>query len=390
LETQNLERSERSSGQESTQKIFEIVTEVKLKDLQSGKVRYTKQVDGIALTMQINTGNAENAAEVTSYEERNAKRQKSEGGAGCGDEDKEEPVKPLILLEKCLDSYFSPTHVDDYESPVTGSKGVAEKRIGIKYFPKYLVLHMGRYTYGEDWRPKKLDCLIPAPETLDMSKYRSTGEQPGEELLPEDAAPAAAAAAAGPQPDMAIVESLMGMGFGENACKRAAVAVSNAGVEAAIEWAFAHNEDHDFNDPLPAPGGAPAAAGGVDEASVEMLMAMGFQKPHAAKALKETGGNLERAADWLMSRMDTLDQLDVMDVDEPVPLSADVPPPKDHSPKYQLMGFVSHIGPNTGCGHYVCHIKKEGRWTIFNDGKVAVSEKPPLDLGFLYIYQSID
>lgn len=365
------------------------MTEVKVKDLQSGKVRYTQQVDGIALTMQINTRSAENAAEVMSYEERNAKRQKSESGGGGGDEDKEEPVKPLILLEKCLDGYFSPTHVEDYVSPVTGSKGVAEKRIGIKCFPKYLVLHMGRYTYGEDWRPKKLDCLIPAPETLDMSKYRSMGQQPDEELLPEESAPAAAA---GPQPDMVIVESLMGMGFGENACKRAAIAVSNTGVEAAVEWAFAHNEDLDFNDPLPAApaAGGATAAGGVDEASVEMLMGMGFQKPHATKALKETGGNLERAADWLMSRMDVLDSLDVMDVDQPAPLSAGAPPPKDHSPKYQLMGFVSHIGPNTGCGHYVCHIKKEGRWTIFNDGKVAVSEKPPLDLGFLYIYQSID
>lgn len=41
------------------------------------------------------------------------------------------------------------------------------------------------------------------------------------------------------------------MGFGENGCKRAAVAVNNSGVEAAMEWVLGHMEDPDFNDPLP-------------------------------------------------------------------------------------------------------------------------------------------
>ena len=29
---------------------------------------------------------------------------------------------------------------------------------------------------------------------------------------------------------------------------------------------------------------------------------------------------------------------------------------------YELVGIISHMGSNTACGHYVCHIKKEGRW----------------------------
>ena len=28
--------------------------------------------------------------------------------------------------------------------------------------------------------------------------------------------------------------------------------------------------------------------------------------------------------------------------------------------EYRLHGFVSHMGTSTACGHYVCHIKKEG------------------------------
>lgn len=42
----------------------------------------------------------------------------------------------------------------------------------------------------------------------------------------------------------------------------AAVAVKNSNAEAAMEWVFAHMEDPDFNEPLPAPPPAPAAAAG--------------------------------------------------------------------------------------------------------------------------------
>lgn len=47
------------------------------------------------------------------------------------------------------------------------------------------------------------------------------------------------------------------------------------------------------------------------------------------------------------------------------------------------------MGNSSMVGHYVCHIKKEGRWVIFNDEKVAVSQNPPIDLGYLYIYERI-
>lgn len=45
------------------------------------------------------------------------------------------------------------------------------------------------------------------------------------------------------------------------------------------------------------------------------------------------------------------------------------------------------MGSSSSVGHYVCHIKKEDRWVIYNDEKVAVSKNPPFDLGYLYIYE---
>eukprot|EP00242_Pyramimonas_sp_CCMP2087_P018042 CAMPEP_0198226420 /NCGR_PEP_ID=MMETSP1445-20131203/105223_1 /TAXON_ID=36898 /ORGANISM="Pyramimonas sp., Strain CCMP2087" /LENGTH=130 /DNA_ID=CAMNT_0043906223 /DNA_START=19 /DNA_END=411 /DNA_ORIENTATION=+ len=129
-----------------------------------------------------------------------------------------------------------------------------------------------------------------------------------------------------------------------------------------------------------------------------MLTSMGFTAAQAEGALKATQGVLERAADWLFSHADDLDAA-LAGVSES---SASVAAPaasgagegagsfQDGNADYELVGFVSHMGGNTGCGHYVCHVKKDGRWVLYNDEKVAVSQKPPLDLGYLYIYKRVE
>ncbi len=69
----------------------------------------------------------------------------------------------------------------------------------------------------------------------------------------------------------------------------------NGGAEASAEWVFAHMEDPDFNDPLPAalagsaaPAGGAGGSGGdpVDAEAVGVLAGMGFTAPQAEAALK--------------------------------------------------------------------------------------------------------
>ena len=52
--------------------------------------------------------------------------------------------------------------------------------------------------------------------------------------------------------------------------------------------------------------------------------------------------------------------------------------------------MVSHIGKNTGSGHYVSHLKKDGKWVIFNDEKVALSSRPPFEHAYVYLFQRKD
>lgn len=122
-----------------------------------------------------------------------------------------------------------------------------------------------------------------------------------------------------------------------------------------------------------------------------MIISMGFSTSQATKALKATSNNTERAIDYIFSHQD---ELDMEDIQESVPSSSSPAgqPAKncrDGQPLYRLKAFISHMGSSSQVGHYVCHILKDGQWVIFNDNKVALSQAPPKDLGYLYLYERI-
>lgn len=109
---------------------------------------------------------------------------------------------------------------------------------------------------------------------------------------------------------------------------------------------------------------------------------------------------MERAADWLFSHADDLDgaiALDTIALDTGNEGGGSAAPRtkvlEDGSGQYSLVGFISHVGKHTSHGHYVCHVKKQkeaGDWVIFDDQKVAKSEDPPKDLGYIYLYRRTD
>jgi ubiquitin carboxyl-terminal hydrolase 5/13 len=169
--------------------------------------------------------------------------------------------------------------------------------------------------------------------------------------------------------------------------------------------------DPDFNDPLPEPaawessGGVEATTGassGVDEGVVQSLVeSLGCFTPDQVRAaLDETGGAADRAADWLFSHMDDLDGAIAalkrgpkQDGNDSSKASGPLPSqPLDDGPgQYVLRGMISHIGKNTGSGHYVAHLKKDDeQWVIFNDEKVALSSNPPFPHAYLYLFQRKD
>jgi ubiquitin carboxyl-terminal hydrolase 5/13 len=120
-------------------------------------------------------------------------------------------------------------------------------------------------------------------------------------------------------------------------------------------------------------------------------MSMDFSRSHAVRALTMTNNNVEAAADWAINNPDdssTLHSLmESLPQSSPTQHSTKTTHFRDGGGKYRLVAFISHIGNNTSCGHYVAHILKDGRWVIFNDETVALSEHPPKDLAYLYLYK---
>lgn len=236
---------------------------------------------------------------------------------------------------------------------------------------------------------------IEVPDEIDLNPLKSEGPQDGEDIVPDNKSDNDTGTGSSNEPkqiqiDEAAVGQLMDMGFGMNGCMRALNAVGGSNVELAMNWIFEHNGDPDFNDPLSSPSSDP----GIDEGTVSSLVEnLGcFTRDQVLAALQECDGAADRAADWLFSHVDDLDgaiaqlQKKSSDVKNPHPPSV----LEDGDGKYKLIGLVSHIGKNTGSGHYVAHLRKDEGWVIFNDEKVAISENPPTPHAYLYLYKRID
>jgi ubiquitin carboxyl-terminal hydrolase 5/13 len=129
---------------------------------------------------------------------------------------------------------------------------------------------------------------------------------------------------------------------------------------------------------------------GVNPASIEELMNMGFDRKKAIAALKKSGGNINNAVEFLFSNPDLGEdgnegekQEEKMDLDDEKDIN------QGNGNLYNLYGFITHLGKNTDHGHYVCHIRQEGnRFTYFNDSKVTLWEDPPIKKGYIYVYRN--
>ncbi|CAL5200801.1 unnamed protein product [Lathyrus oleraceus] len=343
----------------------------------SGKVAYNRRNDYI-LSLNIPLHEATNKEELELFHKLKAEKL-SEGKEVSGDE----IVRPRVPLEACLASFSSPEEIHDFYSTALQAKTTAVKSAGLTSFPDYLVLHMRKFVMEEGWVPKKLDVYVDVPDIIDINHMRSKGHQPGEELLP-DGVPTEDDSET-PLANEDIVSQLVSMGFHLIHCQKAAINTSNAGVEEAMNWLLSHMDDPDIDAPISKGRGSES----VDQSKVDTLISFGFQDDVARKALKASGGDIEKATDWIFSNPDaSVSNMDATASNTTSgPNDADLP---DGGGKYRLMGIVSHIGTSTHCGHYVAHILKDGRWVIFNDNKVGASINPPKDMGYLYFFERLN
>uniref|UniRef100_A0AAY4A1N0 Ubiquitin carboxyl-terminal hydrolase n=1 Tax=Denticeps clupeoides TaxID=299321 RepID=A0AAY4A1N0_9TELE len=378
---------------------FRFLVEERIVCQQSQKAKYTQRVDYI-VQLPVPMDQASNIEEMQETERR---REEAESSGA--------PVPPApracIPFSACLAAWSEPETLTDFWSSAVHAKTTATKTTCFASFPDHLVIQIKKFTFGLDWVPKKLDVSIDVPDTLDLSALRGMGQQPGEELLPEVAPPplmtpdveddSLYSPLLSPVLDDSTVSQLCEMGFPLEACRKAVYYTGNTGIDAAMNWVMGHMDDPDFSAPLvlpgcsSAPGTTPTES--ISEEHLATIVSMGFSREQATRALRATSNILERAVDWIFSHLDDLESMEVSEGGRSAAESegSREPPPgprvRDGAGKYELFAFISHMGTSTMCGHYVCHIKKDQQWVIFNDQKVCASEKPPKDLGYLYFYR---
>ncbi|XP_073285755.1 ubiquitin carboxyl-terminal hydrolase 14-like [Primulina huaijiensis] len=340
----------------------------------SGKVAYNRRNDYI-LSLNIPLHKATNKNELQNFE-----AEKDAMGKELASNEIVHP-RPRVSLMDCLDCFSAPEELNDFYSTALDAKTTAIKTAGLTSFPDYLVLHMRKFVLDSGWVPKKLDVYIDVPDIIDISHMRSKGLQPEEELLPDNASLDDGVKV---DADEDIISQLVSMGFNYLHCQKAAINTSNAGVEAATNWLFDHMNDPDIDEPIIK---EQKSSLHIDQSKLDTLVSFGIEEEVARKALQATGGDIEKATEWIfnpppgLSNMETTPSSSGSLVDDALP---------DGKGKYRLLGFVSHIGTSTHCGHYVAHIYKDGRWVIFNDEKVGVSQDLPIDMGYLYFFERYD
>lgn len=318
-------RSQHKAPLQDPTQSFQFVMEQRLQCLSCKRVRYrTDEQDNISIPVPL------------------TKIPRKEGEEGKDSEpDEYEPVN----LKECLDS-FTAEEIVELTCPACNSKDGFSKRSLFKTFPEVLAVNARRFVLI-NWVPTKVNvAVVVGDEPFLLDDYKSTGHQASEELLPEDAA---AESAPSFTANAAAVEQLEGMGFPRNRCEKALHATGNSDANAAMEWLFQHMEDADIDEPLVLSGasGVPDTA---DPEKIETLGAMGFGPPQARQALKETGGDMERAVEWLFNHPDAQG-----DFEGDAPAASDAPPKEppgksDLPAEFQLNSIICHKGTSVHTG----------------------------------------
>uniref|UniRef100_H3B2X7 Ubiquitin carboxyl-terminal hydrolase n=1 Tax=Latimeria chalumnae TaxID=7897 RepID=H3B2X7_LATCH len=401
-----------SNGSENPSDVFRFMVEERIQCCQSRKVRYMERIDYL-MQLPVPVEAASNKDELIACE---LKRREAEVAR--------RPPPALIHAKvpfsACLQAFGEPENVDDFWSSALQAKSAGVKTSRFASFPEYLAVQIKKFTFGLDWVPKKLeDVSIDMPDLLDITHLRATISST---ILPSTTKIVSPSLTfcwfsrdhlmnhfmEPPEIDESAVMQLAEMGFPLEACRKAVYYTGNMGAEIAFNWIIAHMEEPDFAEPLVIPGFGEASSFGVQNAVINkqppeeivaIITSMGFARTQAIQALKATNNNLERALDWIFTHPDSEEESEAMsevadtEINTISNATAEAetagPRVKDGPGRYELFAFISHMGTSTMCGHYVCHIKKEGRWVIYNDHKVCASERLPKDLGYMYFYHRI-
>lgn len=288
-----------------------------------------------------------------------------------------------VELSECLIKYTG-AQTTDYSCKCGGKEASVSNKFAS--LPDVLVLNSTRFQI-KNWVPMKVDVNLNVDENLNLDDYISPGKQDNEEELPEDEA--GEGNSSGWTANETAVEILSAMGFPTVRCEKALYHTGNSDPDAAMNWLFSHMEDADIDEPLVIDSSVPSSGSTDNSAAIAQVAEMGFTPNQARKALRECSGNVEMAVAWLFENPADEGEEESAAVATEVASSGPVGyTEKPHN--YELTGIICHKGTSVHAGHYVAHVKKDGKWILFNDEKVVSSSVEDMKkLAYVYVFQRV-
>jgi ubiquitin carboxyl-terminal hydrolase 5/13 len=137
-----LERSAKGTamGGEDLSGHFKFGTERRLQCVSSGAVKYTQENAGqLFLSLPVPMEATTNVAAVAEYNAQVAADKEQ------GIKSEAAPVVPNIPFDAVLSRFLATSSIADWESPVTGTRGIANSTTRLTNFPPYLFVHLQRY-----------------------------------------------------------------------------------------------------------------------------------------------------------------------------------------------------------------------------------------------------
>ena len=304
---------------------------------------------------------------------------------------KEETSK--CSMDEVLSKFLAP-EIIELNCPECKKKSFWTKTQRVLNYPKYLIIVFQRFVF--DWVPVKLEVAFePKLDNFDLKVLSESQHKENEKIL--DTAKEEAFEEEEEQEiqfNQESVNYLLQCGIPELGAKWA-LYLSNNDPEVALGLYCENAENPDYKKPLPKvkvkknKNKDDDELTGINMASLESLISMGFDRKKSIAGLRKANGNVDAAINLMFSDPnlgeENPNEEKKMDVEE-VKKNLN----EGNGNLYEMYGFITHLGKNTDHGHYVCHIRQKGnKWTYFNDSKVTLWEDPPIKKGYIYFYRNL-
>ncbi len=158
---------------------FQFQLEERIYCSETSEVRYLTRDDAM-FRVNVPLDASKNMHEVLQYNKAKEELEKQ------GKRTNELPVvRPIIPLTQAIARWAEPEVIDDFKIKRNGPKTTVRKTQRFLTFPDYLFIQLKKYTFNDDWTPRKLDISMEVPDELDLSSLRAKGFQNGETPMPD-------------------------------------------------------------------------------------------------------------------------------------------------------------------------------------------------------------